>query len=68
VGSGTRVVGTIEAVITPKVAAMVMGPIMKKQLTKGWRQLLAGLKHHVETSENIGIESSIQVDAVTAVA
>jgi len=67
-GSGTRVVGTIEPLITAKIAAMLMGPIMKRQLTKGWRQLLAGLKKHAETSELINLDSPIDVDAVLAVA
>ncbi len=68
VARGTHVVGTIEAVISPKIAAMVMGPIMKRQLTKGWRQLLAGLKHHAETDELVDLESSIDVESVAAVA
>ena len=67
VQGGTRVVGAIEAVITPKIAAIFMGPIMKRQLTKAWRQLLAGLKQHAETSELIDLDSPLDIEAVVAV-
>lgn len=68
VASGTRVVGTIEVTITPKAAAVLMGPIMKRQLRKGWLQLLAGMKRHAETSELINLETALDTAAVTAVA
>ncbi len=66
VSEGTRVVGTIQATIEPKIAAVLMGPIMKRQLTTGWRQLLAGLKRHAETSEAIGPDSNVDFKAVTS--
>jgi len=65
---GTLVVGTIEVKIAPKIAELLMGPMMKRQLTKGWRQLLAGLKRHAETSEAIGPDSAIDFKTVTSIA
>jgi len=41
--------------------------MIKRQLTKGWRQLLAGLKYHAETSEAIGVDSKIDFKGVTSV-
>lgn len=65
---GTQVVGTIGAVISPRVAAIAMNLILKRQLTKAWRQLLADLKHHAETNELIGLESPLDLDAVAGAA
>jgi len=66
VPDGTLVVGTIKPTIELEFAAVSMGPIVKRQLTKGWRQLLAGLKRHAETSEAIGPDSTIDFKPVTS--
>lgn len=63
---GTLVVGTLDLSIEPKIVAILVGPLMKRQMTKAWRGLIAGMKRHAETGENIDTDSPIDVDAVVA--
>jgi len=65
---GTLVVGTLRIDIAPKIAAVFLGPVMKRQMTKAWRQLMAGMKRNAETGEQIDLKSPIDIDAVVQVA
>lgn len=67
-GDATRVVGSLSIEIGPKVVAVLMGPIMNRQMTKALRGLLAGMKRHAETQDLVNVESDVDIDAVVAVA
>lgn len=64
---GTLVVGSLEIGIEPKIMAVLAGPMMKRQMTKAWKGLIAGMKHHAETGVDIDKGSPIDIEAVIAV-
>lgn len=64
-GAGSIVTGTLEYTLKFGPVGVLMDRLMvAPQLDKAWSQLLAGLKHYVETGQEVGDGTPLDVQAV----
>lgn len=63
-GDSTVVTGTFEYGMTNIIGNILNSVTMKKMNQKAWIQFLAGIKHHLETSENVNTDTNLDLSPV----
>lgn len=67
-GEGSKLVAHLRYDIGGGPVGAIMHTVMlKKQLAKGWRIFVAGVKHHAETGELVDSNTRVPVEAVSPV-
>jgi len=64
-GDMTTVTGTFEYKMANMFGNLMNKMIMKKMNEKAWDKFLAGIKHHIETSEAVDKNTKLDVSSVT---
>lgn len=63
-GGSSVVTGTFEYGMTNIIGNILNNVTIKKMNQKAWVQFLAGIKHHLETSENVNIDTNLDLSPV----
>lgn len=63
-GESTVVSGTFEYGMTNLIGSMINSLKMKKMNVNAWVKFVAGIKHHLETGENVSRETKLDLSPV----
>jgi carbon monoxide dehydrogenase subunit G len=63
-GDKTRLIGVFEYKMTNFIGTIMNTFVMKPANKKGWRSFLAGVKHHIETGEEITSNTKVDLSQV----
>lgn len=63
-GDGTVLTSTLHYSMTNGMTGMMNRAGMKRRFAGLWRSVLAGYKHHIETGEEVTVDTDLELDAV----
>jgi len=63
-GEGTEITGIFEYKMTSSLGNLINNLSMKKMNEKTWVKFIAGIKHHVETGENVEKNTPLDISLV----